>query len=219
MLDGAFNPDPTNTALEDLPTPSTSPAAKKPAPSAPAAADSATAPGWKDGSATSNAATGCADHASKATKATRSGTAGRPSPTTQTPTPPSDDTNNPENQFGRAGANPAKRKTGTEPRTDRPPPLTGPHPLRLSGVYPGEVARAPASPIAGLVWEPCRVAVCVGIFGRGWLSRLPLLCQARVAMCGDSARAWHEGWRVAGDRVGRVVGVRGCGGWAGIGRS
>ena len=67
----------------------TSPAARNPAPGAPAAADSATAPAQKDGSATSNAATACAAAASKATKATRSGTDGRPSPTTPTPTPPS----------------------------------------------------------------------------------------------------------------------------------
>ena len=64
------------------PTPSRSPAAKNPAPSARAAADSATAPAWKAESATSNAATVWTDHASKATPATRSGTAGRPSPTT-----------------------------------------------------------------------------------------------------------------------------------------
>ena len=42
------------------PTPSTSLAAKRKARAGPAAADSATAPGWKDGSVTSNAATGCA---------------------------------------------------------------------------------------------------------------------------------------------------------------
>jgi hypothetical protein len=74
------------------PTPSISPAAKKKARDAPAADDGATAPGWRDGSVTSNAATDCAAAASKATKATRSGTAGPPSPTTPRPTPPSNDT-------------------------------------------------------------------------------------------------------------------------------
>ena len=50
-----------------------SPAANNPAPNAPSAGCSATGPAPKDGSVTSNAATGWTDPGSKATKASRSG--------------------------------------------------------------------------------------------------------------------------------------------------
>lgn len=89
---------------------------------APAAADNATAPKSKAGSAISNAATAWTDHASKATPATRSGPAGRRSATTPRPTPPSD--NPPKIRKPRSGTqdrNP-DAKTRTEPPAASHPP-------------------------------------------------------------------------------------------------
>ena len=77
-LDGGFNVGPTTDALEDLaPDASSSPGASSPAPDAPSAACSATAPAPKDASATSNAATACAAAGSKAMTARRPGPGGR----------------------------------------------------------------------------------------------------------------------------------------------
>ena len=65
MVDGGFTPTPTNTALEDLADTIHITGRQEPGSDAPAAADSATAPAPRAGSATSNAATACADPAQR----------------------------------------------------------------------------------------------------------------------------------------------------------
>ena len=119
---GSNRPRPTPRSRA-WPTRCTSPAARRTGLGAPAAADSATAPARRDGSATSNAATACAAAASKATKATGSGTAGRPSPTTPPPTPPS-----------REGTTPQPKRNGPGTRREAAERMTTPpqrgHPRR-----------------------------------------------------------------------------------------
>ena len=85
-LDGGFTIGATSEQLEDLDPERVFIAGRQqPAPNAPNAAYSATAPAPKDASATSNAATACAAAASKAMTARRPGPDGASSPTTSTP--------------------------------------------------------------------------------------------------------------------------------------
>ena len=136
-------PDPDQqTVLEDLARRSHIPAARSKAPGAPAAADSATAPAPRDGSATSNAATAYAAAASKATQATRSGTDGRSSPTTPTPTPASDDNNHSEPARNPGNRNPRKGKPETKTDPRKPDAVPNQPSTTPPTVYPGEVTNA-----------------------------------------------------------------------------
>ena len=104
MVDGGFNVAPTNTALEGLTDEVHIAGHQEMGLGAPAAADSATAPAPRDGSATSSAATACAAAGSKATTATRSGTDGRRSPTTPPRSPPSRKETTPQPEGERASS-------------------------------------------------------------------------------------------------------------------
>ena len=87
-LDGGFNVGPTSQALEDLAPESVFIAGRQePGSKRTPAGCGATERAPRGGSATSNAATGWTDPASKATKAARSGLNGRSWPTTPTPSP------------------------------------------------------------------------------------------------------------------------------------
>src|ERR1035441_2297048 len=103
-------------------------AASNPAPDAPNAGCSATEPAPRDGSATSNAATGWTAAASKATKAARSGLDGRSSPTTLTRSP------------SEPGETPRKLLRQEQPLTTNRPREITPRPFRFSRVYPRQVA-------------------------------------------------------------------------------
>ena len=89
MVDGGFNQAPTNTALRAWPTRCTSPAARNPAPGAPAAADSATAPGAEGRVSHLNVGYGLRRSCLKGDEGHQIWDGRRPSPTTPTPTPPS----------------------------------------------------------------------------------------------------------------------------------
>src|SRR5947209_18082814 len=120
---------PARRSKTSRPSACSSQGASNPAPNVPNDGCSATEPAPKGGSATSNAATGWTDPASRATKAARSGPDGRSSPTTLTPS-----LSEPDETL--------RKLLRQEPplTTNRPREIT-PRPFRFSRIYPRQVVR------------------------------------------------------------------------------